>query len=187
MSRNVFKIKQKNIFMDAIHCIKSRRSVRIFREDQIPDDILGKILEAATWAPSSGNLQNWEFVVVKDIGIRESIARNCRQDFIKKAPVLIVVCSNKKKVLNYGKRGEEFFGIQNTSAAVQNLLLAAHSLGLGTCWVGSFDEAGLSEILSLPDYVQPVAVIPMGYPEGNPRQTDRIPAEDVTFIDKYQK
>lgn len=173
--------------METICCIKTRRSVRNFKPDKIPDEILGKILESATWAPSSGNLQNWEFVIVKDSVLKESVSRNCRQDFIKKAPVVIVVCSNRKKIANYGKRGEEFFGVQNTAAAVQNILLSAHSLGIGTCWIGAFDDSKLSEILAIPNHVQPVAVVPMGYPEGKPRQTQRMPAEDVTFIDKYQK
>lgn len=183
-----FKSKVNYIyFMDAIHCIKTRRSVRNFKPDKIPDDILGKILEAATWAPSSGNLQNWEFVVARSPEIKESIARNCHQDFMARAPVIVVVCSNKKKVSNYGKRGEEFFGVQNTAAAAQNILLASHSLGIGTCWIGAFDEQKLSGMLELPEHVQPVAVIPMGYPEGKPRQTERIPVEEIAFIDKYRK
>ncbi len=171
--------------MEVFECIKARRSVRSFSPNTVPDDALAKILEAATWAPSSGNLQNWEFVVVKEQEAKNQIARSCQQGFIATAPVVIVVCSNNQKVSNYGRRGEEFYAVQNTAASIQNMLLAAHALGIGTCWVGAFDEAHLSLLIGLPNHVKAVAVIPMGYPAEKPRIPPREPSENLVHLNKY--
>lgn len=172
--------------MEALECIKTRRSVRKFKYKDISEDDLAKILEAASYAPSSGNLQNWEFVIVKNTAQKKRIAENCLgQKFISTAPVIVVICSNQDKITPYGERGKTLFAIQNTSAAAQNLMLAAHSLGIGSCWIGAFEPEGLSEILNLPGNVIPMAVIPIGYPEGSTRVTPRETLENITHIDKY--
>ena len=172
--------------MDVIEAIKTRRSIRSFKEEKIPDEILEKILEAATYAPSSGNLQNWEFILIKDQKAKERIAEIALgQDFIAEADVILVVCSNDRKIWRYGERGKNLYSIQNVAAAIQNILLAANSFGVGSCWIGAFDEDELSEFLELPKNVRVHAIIPLGYPAEKPTMPSRTNWREITFKEKY--
>ena len=101
--------------MEVFEAIKGRRSIRRFEKREVTDEMLAKILEAATYAPSSGNLQNWEFVVVRDEERKRKIAEIALgQSFIAEASVVVVVCSNDRKILRYGERGKRLYSIQNT-------------------------------------------------------------------------
>jgi nitroreductase len=173
--------------MNTIECIKSRASVRNFKPDKVPDRILDEILDAATHAPSAGNVQDWEFVVVSNLDTRNRLAQAAwGQDFISQAPVVIVVCSNQRRIANaYGERGTSMYSIQDAAAATQNLLLAAREKGLGTCWVGSFNDEKVREVLVLPRHVRPMALIPTGYPVSEPRKTGRRPLGEVVHKDLY--
>src|ERR1035437_10115476 len=151
--------------MDFNELALSRRSIRNFLQKPISNDLIIKLLEAAQVAPSGGNCQPWHFYVIKDksfiLKIRE---KSIRQDFITSAPVIIVVCADISKTIGqYGERGKNLYCIQDTAAAIQNILLCATSLNLGTCWCGAFDEAALSEILQLNENLRPVAILPIGY------------------------
>jgi len=174
--------------MYAFDAILTRRSIREFEKKEIDDKLIGVILYAATHAPSAGNIQDWEFVVVKEEEQKKKLARSAiGQDFIAKAPVIIVVCANLARTsLKYGKRGETFYAIQDTGFAIQNMMLAAHALGLGSCLVG-FEEDSVMEILELPDNIRPVAIIPIGYPAEKPEKPTRIPFENITYSEKYGK
>lgn len=168
--------------------IKKRRSVRAFKPDAIPDDVLRRVLEAAQWAPSAGDLQARDFIVVKDIGIRKALSYAAwNQNFIAEAPVDVVVCANERRSsVRYGRRGKDLYCILDAAAAVQNLMLAAHALGLGTCWVGAFDDDEVRKILGLPDWERPIAIIPIGYPAEVPRETPRFPLEKVVHSERYE-
>lgn len=167
--------------MDIHDIIKSRRSIRAFKQDAVSDEILNKLLESAIYAPSEGNLQPWKFYVVRNRELRIKLAKAAlEQYFISEAPVAIVVCADLKATSPYGARGINLYCIQSTAAAIQNILLTAHSLGLGTCWVGAFDEEEVSKILKLPSYLRPVAVIPVGYPAENPTPPYRKKISKVT-------
>jgi nitroreductase len=161
--------------METLECIKARTSVRSYKPDPIPEVLLNKILEAAVNAPSAGNMQDWEFVIVKDSGNRKALSDAAQgQIFVAQAPVVIVVCSDLKRIsAAYGSRGENLYSIQDTAAAVQNIMLAACDLGLGTCWVGAFREDKVRSLLSLPEHVRPLAIIPMGYPSSIPKKPKR--------------
>ena len=128
--------------MNVIDCIKKRRSVRNFIDKDVGMDLLGQILEAGTFAPSSGNLQNWFFILVTDQALKDQLAASClNQNWLAKAPILIIVVADPNKVeREYNERGKKIYSIQNASAAIQNMLLAATELGLGSCWVSAFDE-----------------------------------------------
>ncbi len=173
--------------MDVLEAIRGRRSIRRFKSDPIPEDDLMRILEAATWAPSAGNCQPWEFVIVTDEELKREIARAAlAQMWISSAPVVIVVCANIPRTSwRYGERGRTLYCIQDTAAAIQNMLLAAYSLGYGTCWVGAFDEAGVKEVLRIPDNVRPVAIIPIGKPAEAPVAPPRIPLKELVHWNKY--
>jgi nitroreductase len=174
--------------MEIMEAIRKRRSIRSFKKEKIPTKVLEKILEAATYAPSSGNLQNWEFILIKDENAKKKIAEIAfGQSFIAKADVVIVACSNQSKMFRYGERGEKLYAIQNVAAAIQNILLAAHSFGIGSCWVSAFDEVELKKFLELPAYVKPQAIIPLGYPNEKPYMPRRIDWKEITFLEKYNR
>jgi len=161
-----------------------RFSCRRFHNDAVEESELAFILEAARWAPSAGNLQPWRFFVVRDPSTREALALSAyRQKFVSShAPVVIVVCAvAEESARHYGTRGASLYCLQDTAAAVENILLAATELGLGSCWVGAFDETAAARALDLPDGWRPVAMIPIGRPaEGAPARARR-PLREVTL------
>ncbi|MHA1627095.1 MAG: nitroreductase family protein, partial [Candidatus Asgardarchaeia archaeon] len=126
-------------------------------------------------APSAGNLQSWEFYVLRSRKVKRKIADAALgQRFIEEAPVVIVVCANENvSSLRYGLRGKELYCIQDTAAATQNILLSAYALGYGSCWVGAFMEDEVSRILKTSPGVRPVAIIPIGKPAEIPRKPPR--------------
>lgn len=167
--------------MDVFEAIKKRRSVRKFTNKNVPEDIIQQLLEAAIWAPSGGNLQTWHFIVVRNSKIKAGLTDATRgQGCIYGAPVVIVVCCNYLKSTKYGERGAELFTLHDTGAAIQNILLTATSLGLGTVWVGAFDELKAAEVLGLNhSEIRPVALIPVGYPGEFPKGPGRKPLREV--------
>lgn len=167
--------------MDVLEAIKGRRSVREFKPGPVKDEDLRKILDAGRLAPSAGNCQPLELVVAKDPSVKRRLARAAlEQAFIAEAPVVIVVCTNVPQTSrHYGRRGEELYCIQDTAAATQNMLLAAHSLGYGTCWVGAFDDDAVAEVIRTPSGIRPVAIIPLGRPAERPRSPSRRPLSEI--------
>ena len=161
--------------------IKGRRSVRKFKPDPVPEEELREILEAATCAPSAGNTQEWRFIVVRDPGLkRELAAAAMEQRFLSEAPVVVVVCADLERIRRaYGERGVNVYALQDTAAATQNLLLAAHAKGLGACWVGAFSEVQVREALGLGQMMRPLALVPLGYPAQTPSPRPRRPLEEV--------
>ncbi len=166
--------------MDVVSAIKKRRSIRMFLKKEIDDGIIKEMLECAILAPSEGNLQPWKFYLIKNENLKEKIALYAlRQEFIAEAPVCIVVCADLKRTSPYGERGRNLYCLQSTAAAIQNMMLYAVSKGLGTCWVGAFDERKVADALSLPAHLRPVAIIPVGYPAEYPETPSRIPLKNV--------
>ena len=173
--------------MDVFECIKGRRSIRAFKPDPVNEEDLKKILDAAIHAPSAGNLQSWEFIVVRDKERKRQLARAAlNQTFIVEAPVVIVVCANlERSGRGYGERGRTLYCIQDTAAAIQNMLLAAYALGYGACWVGAFREDEAKKILKLPRDIRPVAIIPIGRPAESPAPRPRMPLEKVVHYEIF--
>lgn len=173
--------------MDVLECIKSRRSVRKFLPVPVEFEKLGKILDAGRFAPSAGNLQNWKFVVVTDEGVKRAVASACVQQlWMETAPVLIVVCAEPVKGERlYGVRGKSVYSVQNCAAVVENILLVAHHLGLGACWVGAFEMDMLRQALSVPQDVEPQAVVCVGYADEKPPVPPRYELENVVFLERY--
>lgn len=168
--------------LDALQVIKNRVSVRRFRPDAVPEDVLEALLEAARWAPSAGNLQPWRFYVVTREDRRRCLATAAfRQEFVGRAPVCLVVCADpERSASHYGDRGRYLYCLQDTAAATQNILLAATALGLGSCWVGAFDENQVRACLNIPAHLKPVAIVPVGYPVVyTTRRTDRLPLTEI--------
>ncbi|RMF56079.1 nitroreductase family protein [Candidatus Woesearchaeota archaeon] len=173
--------------MDVFECIKSRRSIRKFLDTPVEWEKINHVLEAGTFAPSSGNLQNWRFIITTDEDQKKELSEACfDQYWIASAPVLITVVSESEKVERfYGIRGERLYAVQNCAAAIQNMLLAANALGLGSCWVGAFDEIKVARVLKIPDSVRPQAILPLGYPDERVPTPNRYQLADKVFIEEY--
>ncbi|KAA0007449.1 MAG: nitroreductase family protein [Thermoplasmata archaeon] len=150
--------------MEVKEAIEKRRSIRKYKSKDVELSIVGKLLYYANLAPSAGNLQARDFIIVDDKELKKKIARAAyNQEFVEEAPVLVVFCANLKRIAPYGERGKNLYCIQDVAAAIQNFLLAALDEGLATCWVGAFDENEVSRLLGLPSEVRPVAIITLGY------------------------
>ena len=171
--------------MELGEAIRNRRSIRSYQNRPVEDEKIEKILEAAHWAPSAGNLQSVEYIIVKDRETKERLSHaSYGQAQPSEAPVNIVVCCNFSKISHYGGRGKDLYSLQESGACIQNLMITAHSLGLGTCWVGAFSEEKAREVLGVPENVRPVGIITLGYPNENPRSS-RKNLKGIVFRGKY--
>ena len=174
--------------MDIYTIMRTRRSVRHYRPDAIPPEVLDRVLEAARIAPSGSNRQPTRLIVVTDPKIKEQLVPLCHdQVFIATAPVVICAVGRDLKY-NRGEWMGDYAMIVNVSIAVDHLTLAARAEGLGTCWIGSFSNAKLKEFFKLPNDVNVVALTPLGYPEGDPF-TDpegRIPMDEFVMWEVWR-
>jgi len=173
--------------MDVFEAIRSRRSIRKFKDKQVPWDNIVTIMQAGKYAPSAGNLQNWKFIVVKSDAKRIAIAKACmQQEWMEIAPIFIVVVAEPEKAERYyGARGARLYTIQGCAAAMENMLLTAHSLGLGACWVGAFDEYELFRILNLPEEKSVQGIIVIGYADETPQPPPKYRIEHMMFFEKW--
>lgn len=169
---------------DVIECILERRCVRKFKPDSIPQATVGRLVDAARWAPSAGNIQAWSIYVVYNESKKKELAEAAfGQKFVAEAPVVLAVCVYPEVIAGrYRERGRNLYAIQDTAAMVQNILLAATGYGLGSCWVGAFEETQVAEVLGCPQSCRPVAMIPVGYADDVPKPPARKAAEDIVQI-----
>jgi len=173
--------------LNIFKCIFNRTSTRSFKDKPVDDRMIGIMLYSATQAPSAGNTQDWQFIVVKDEKVKENLYNyGLKQPMLKGAPVVIAVCVDKEKIrLKYGERGESLYSIQDTAAAIMNMMLAAEGLGLSTCWVGAFDEEKIGHVLEIPNQLRVVALVPVGYSNEKKKKPRRIDFERLTHVNKY--
>jgi nitroreductase len=177
--------------VDVLEAIHQRRSVRDYLDRPVPDEIIRQILEAGTWAPSAGNMQAWEFVVVKDRQARRLVVDTTEagstarggvhtQEWLMQPPVIVVVCYDVKRMTaRYGQKGRTLLTILDCMGCVQNMLLAATHFGLGTCCVIGFDPCRLKQSLPIPKEITPLLLVALGYPAVHPSPPYRLPVEDV--------
>ncbi len=173
--------------MELSEAITGRRSIRSFKSQDVPDEMVEKLIVAASYAPSAGNIQPWMFVIARNLETKKKLARAAfDQAFVEEAPVVIVVCADENRsLMSYGRRGETLYCIQDTAAATQNILLTAYSLGLGTCWVGAFNETEAKKALQAPEGMRPIAMIPVGYPNKTPSQRSRRPLNQILQLEEF--
>lgn len=170
--------------MEIDECIENRRSIRSYLDKKVHWEKISQLLDAAHLAPSSGNIQNWRFIVITDDNMRNKIASAClSQKWMTQAPVYIVVCSENTVESLYEERGKKY-SIQNCAAAIENILLKAIDLSLGTCWIGSFNDSAIKPLLEIPENVEVEAIITLGYPTEKPI-SKRHKLEELTFFEKY--
>src|SRR3989344_5154713 len=174
---------------DILELIKSRRSITKYLPKAIPWEYVSRIVDAARHAPSCGNVQNWKFVVVLSPEKRKAIAEAALQQYwMITAPVHIVVLAMSDMAERYyGIRGERLYTVQNCAAAVQNMLLEAQSLGLGSCWIGGFDEEALKTLFKIPEEVRPQAVIAIGYDKEIPSKPPKYPLETLVYFGGWRR
>lgn len=170
--------------------ITTRRSVRGFTDEPVSKETILKLLEMARWAPYATPC--WRFVVVEEQERKEQLAQDARQAWIATAPAIIVVGADTQGFSErLGWRWDAYkfrglFYIQDTAAAIQTLMLAAVDMGLGTCWIGSFNEGDVAKTVAFPAGIRPVALIPVGHP-AKPQQKDtRGPLEEIVSWEKYE-
>ncbi|MGC8981336.1 MAG: nitroreductase family protein [Minisyncoccia bacterium] len=169
--------------MDIYEAILKRRSIRKFKDKEISPEIIDKLIDALIWAPSAGNLQKRRFYFVFNKDIREKLAKaSYNQSFVKEAPLVIVCCGDRTISKNYGERGENLYLACDVSASIENLMLLAVSFGLGTCWVGAFNNDEVSKILNLDKNLIPIAIIPVGYPDEKPEPPKRVSKGEAVEI-----
>lgn len=167
-----------------IKTILNRHSCRDFVGGDISDDDINTLLEALRSAPSAGNLQPWFFYIIKKKDIKSALVKAAYgQQFIADAAIVFVICANPSMSAKiYGKRGSELYCIQDTAAAVENLLLTAEALGYGACWIGAFDEIMVSEIMKLDGEKRPVAIVPVGQGVQSAKNTARYKISEISKV-----
>jgi nitroreductase len=178
--------------MNIFEAIRQRRSIRSYTDEDVTEEEINTLLEAAIRAPSACNRQTWRFVIVRkpetiEILYRAASYSTQHQTFVKKAPVIIAVCADLRpyKQTPYRERGENLFVIQETAAAIQNLLLAACALNLGACWVGLIDEEIIKHTLNIPNGIRTVAIIPIGHTKSKTKPTSRKPLANVVYKETF--
>lgn len=170
--------------MDIYQAIETRRSVRSYQDREIPDDLLQRVLEAARLAPSANNLQPWKFILVRDLDLKEKLVPLCAsQGFIAGAPIVVVACGLPTRG---GIGGYASSMMVDVAIAFDHLTLAAAAEGLGTCWVGAFDNDGVKQLLGIPQEVQVVVISPLGYPStAGAGSKVRKKLEEIVSSDKF--
>jgi len=184
--------------MQTLEAIKTRRSIRKFSDQPVEPEKLQAVLEAVQRAPSWSNLQCWSLVVVESQAVREKISEisfvesffstygyksNPAQKALAQAPIVIVACANPSKS---GDLNQQPYYMTDMGIATQNLMLAAHDLGLGSVFVGVFDEEKLKDLLGIPAYIRVVGLFPLGYPAGEPKSgPSRKALDDFVHYEKW--
>lgn len=158
--------------------IMARRSIRHYRPDPVPDDLLRQVLEAGRWAPSASNRQPWAFVLVRDPKLLKEVAAHAAYYFVRwaaveEAPAMIVLCGHR------GSRVYSRFLHEDIGLAGGQMMLQARALGLGTCWIGGLDRAAIAAILRVPQDWEVVGLLTVGFPDEDPAPTQRKPLADV--------
>lgn len=169
--------------MEVFEAIKKRRSIRKFDPSKkVTDEQIERLLEAARWAPSAGNLQSWFFMVVRNQKIKDRLAEAANgQEIIAQAPVVFVCCADlERSSSRYGDRGKTLYAIQDATIASQNIWLAVTEMGLGAVWIGAFDEKWIAQALDLPKHLCPIAIMPIGYPAESPKAPYRRPISQIS-------
>ena len=170
--------------MEVFEAIRTRRSIRSYARKPVEKKRIMKLLEAVRLSPSAANRQPWSFIVVTDSEVKERLRLSYDRDWFVSAPVVVVACASLDEA--WVRRDEEEYWKVDVTIAVQDLILAAWEEGLGTCWIGAFNEEEAKRVLGIPDEVRVVAMTPLGYPaEEKGPVTDRKPLEEIVHYDGW--
>ena len=169
--------------MQFLELAKRRYSVRAYKSQPVDDEKLQQVLEAACAAPTAHNKQPFKFIVIHTKGRETELRRIYRPSWFVQAPVVICACAdpNQSRLRLDGKRTYHI----DVSIAMDHLILAATDLGLGTCWVGAFDPIAAREVLGLPDGVEPILFVTIGYPDGQPKRRRRKSIDELVRYEHW--
>lgn len=173
--------------MELTEAIEKRRSVRKYQDTPVPEDAIDSMLEAGCLAPSGGNIQPWIFGVVTDPQVVKKI-RTFSPGMIGAAPCVIACCSDRELAFNKGgELGRDTMAVMDVCFAAQNMVLKAVDLGLGTCFIKSYNEVAVRRILKLPEHIALDVLIMVGYPVAQPNAQKRKPLAQVKFINEWSE
>lgn len=183
--------------MDFEQIVFARRSIRAFTDQDVAPELVEKLIAYGNEAPSGGNLKAWRFVVIRDPECKREVVeatyqrnneKNPPQSWMLKAPVIIAVCCDLSVVMQrYGRHALDNLVYLDCSAAIENMLLGCVHLGLGSTYISGFRPKEMADALGLPDTVEPVALLPIGYPKVNGVRREDAPLSEITFYEKYSK
>jgi nitroreductase len=169
--------------VDVLEVMAQRYSVRAYKPDAVEDEKLAAVLEAARLAPTAANRQPFRVLVVKTAGRHEELGRIYGRDWFVQPPLVLAVCAVTEEA--WRRMDDKPYDEVDATIAMDHLILAAASLGLGTCWIAAFDPAAARDVLGLPDGVEPIAFTPLGYPADGPRGKKRRPLADLVKYDRW--
>lgn len=169
--------------MEFLELAKKRYSVRAYKPDPVEEEKLQQVLEAARLAPTAGNQQPFRFIVIHTRGKETELGKIYHRPFFVQAPIVICACGilNQARVRRDGKLTYHI----DVAIAMDHLTLAAADLGLGTCWIGAFDNVAASEYLGLPEGVEPIVFTPLGYPDDHPKPKKRKPMDEFMHYERW--
>ena len=168
--------------METREAIRTRRSIRRFEDRPVPLDLIREMLEAAVRAPSGGNRQPWRFVVVTDRAKIAEFDPIAHQPCVEAAPAVLVARADPHDTWSRYDENDPCW-LLDTCAAIQNMLLRAHDLGLGAVWVFTFSKRAVRRLVGIPKHWQIVSIVPFGYPAEDPAPSARRPLSEVAFLD----
>lgn len=160
-----------------------RSSIRGFKPDPVPEELLAKVLEAGRIAPSAANKQPWHFIVVREEAARQKLQQAYPRDWFGKAPAIIVVCVEPGKA--WVRQDGKNYAWVDGAIAMDHMTLCAADLGLGTCWIGAFDAKKARDVLFLPEGIEPLAMTPVGYPEAASRPKVRKESSEILHYERW--
>ena len=170
--------------MEFTKVISDRKSIRKYDTAKpVPEDVLNRVLDAGRLAPSACNIQPSHFIVIKDPAVKEKLKEAYPREWFWTAPVIIVGCVDVKSA--YKRKDGKDFSEVDITIAIDHLILAAENEGLGTCWIGAFDNAKSREILNVPEHVNIVAMTPIGYPAESPSARTRKRLGEIVHKDRW--
>ena len=167
--------------MNVFEAIRFRRSIRKFKPTPVEKEKIWRILEAGRLAPSAHNMQPWHFFVITEESAKKKLREAFNRDWFINAPIILVTCVDPDKAW-VRSDGEEYWKV-DAAIAIQNMVLCATEEGLGTCWIGAFDEKAAKNALGIPPNIRVVALTPLGYPdEKKEKVSNRKPLEEITHF-----
>jgi nitroreductase len=169
------------LFMSLVDVILSRRSIRRYEKEEISKDVVDKILEVSRQAPSAANRQPWHFIVITDYEIKKALSNGLVNRHVKNSAFTVVGCA----YTGLWHIGTRKWSIVGTSIALQNMVIAAWAMGVGSCWIGDFRENKVKQLLSIPDKWKVVALVSFGYPAEKPKAKKRKRIEEIVGFNKF--
>jgi nitroreductase len=165
--------------MSLVDVILSRRSIRSYKRKKVPKEVLNRIFEAGRQAPSASNMQPWHFIVLTDFEVKEKLSHGRWNTFVKDSAFTVVGCAHVGD--SYGQK----WSTVDTTIALENMVIAAWALGIGSCWIGDFEEEEVKKLLNIPEDWKVIALISFGYPTEQPGSSLKKPLSEIVSFNKF--